>query len=432
MDVYMSKKIRNIHFIFALVTTIILVSCSNKATKQDAVENTTLLIFGENKLINVNLDNNTIKWVYDASADGNENKNYLAVSDSIVYAPFENGNVIAFNINNGDKRWGYNLKDYANYTNSLSDGISITADEEDEKYFNSLLLATQPTIVDDKLILSTGSLSTLFSGKTFALNKENGKVEWIAPLPNPYNNYAPVVVNKNLYINSVTDILKINMQTGLERDDNDNLLIGYKFESPIYNQMYSENNLLYFFDEEGILSCLDLTKDNNGLENIFKWQSVLTKNGSIAISPKKMIIDENNIYLAAFIYTSKKIPDLYFYKIDKTSGNIENQIEMPKESSINDFIDLGSAILVDNNQNLALFSKKDLKVDSIFTIPENMKIISNLIQFDNNTIIYLTNKGLVKLNLESNNFTLIELPFQFGDSYHFQNINSILLLNKSI
>ena len=421
-------EVRPFYFILIFIC-IFTTSCNHK--NRASVESSTLLIFGENKLINVNLDNNTIKWIYDATSKGNENKNYLTVSDSIVYVPFEDGDIIAFNINNGHKHWGYNLKNYAEYTNNFSSDSSMYTDDGDESYFHSLILKTQPSIADNKLILLSGSLNSLFTGKAFALNKENGKVEWISPLPYPYNSFAPLHVNNYLYINSSTDVVQIDLKTGSNHDKDDLPLATYRFDNPIYNQMYYEDNQLFLADEEGLLFCIDLTKENNGLENIFKWKSTLVKNSLVHISPNKVIFDENDIYLAANIYTDKKIPDLYFFKINKTTGQVDKKSKMPVESSITDFIDIGSNIIANKFFDILFLNKNTLDIDSTLTLPENMRALSNLEKVDDNILIFLTYKGVVKLNLENKELNLIELPFRFEDSYHFQNINSILFLKKS-
>lgn len=431
--------------LLGLSLLIVLFSCENKDPKT-VVNNDTLLIFTDGKLINYNLEQDSVTWQYQSLKDPEDNRNHFVISENIVYAPFESGAFIAFDINTGKELWKQQI--YGNGADS--DGIITAFEDEDdnivtsEEYEYNLsggkgpLFMGQPMVFADKVyVLSTGRPYEAQSA-AYAFDKVTGEKIWITNLPYPYNHYAPVTDGEYLYVNSAVLLKRLGLKTGSEYSMG---LQEFDFESPLYNQMVSDRRRFVFADERGRVYSLnfknfgklqDLLGDDalsynlsqlyeEQKKKVFEWTFRDGQENSSYISADRLYMDGDNVY---FFANTNDI--VYFYKLDKETGKLDLKKEFP--SAPISYSEYGKNLIGYTESMIFSIKKKNGELDYEIPFQETYMPISNIVQKGNDELIYFCKQGIVLLDVDTKEFKLLNSGLTFKGGEH--NYTQIQYLKK--
>ncbi|RZJ82288.1 MAG: hypothetical protein EOO47_01205, partial [Flavobacterium sp.] len=180
-----------------------IVSCGTKQAEENVnAEHETLIVSTFGKVMNINLEDNKIQWQYQSKYNLEGNRNLFSLSDDLLVQPFESGELIAFNVNNGKILWQEHILGAGN---GIQDAVATADGQLDTTFVNSLkpLFMTQPLIAENSVyITSTNQPQSNNVPSLYSFDKKTGKTNWIENLPTVFNLYKPVLHKEFVFINS--------------------------------------------------------------------------------------------------------------------------------------------------------------------------------------------------------------------------------------
>lgn len=430
LNIHLKKSKANLMLAVA-TSALILSSCSNKPTEENATtEHETLIVSTHGKVMNINLEQNKIQWQYQSKYQLEGNRNLFSISDSLLVQPFESGELIAFNINTGKIVWQEHIL-------GGGDGIETavgTADGQlDTAFVNSLkpLFMTQPLIAENSVyITSTNQPQSSNTPSLYSFNKKTGEKIWVENLPTVFNLFRPVLHNNFVFVNSAVFLNMYSKNEGTHTsygvfDGADEFPNAERnqFVNPIYVQMLSDGKKLFVGDEKGKFYALAFG-NGNSLSNA----DVMDPNNTFAKNPKlfewvfddpsiSSIHEDGNTYiygnyiLAAVNQNDKTEPAII--AIDKSNGKLKWKTEL---KSIEEWRLIGDKITATNGEFIYLLNT-DGKITSTIKTEKQLAPISNIEIDKNEDLIYATEKGIVKYEVKTKKFVVL-LKQAFVKAYH--------------
>lgn len=338
-----------------------------------------------------------MNWTYQNPGETENRDNTFTIADDIIYVPFSRGKVTALNARNGTVKWSKQLV-------SAQDLMHSNPKFEDTSYS----INGQSAVVNkDKIFLSARN------SKLYALQKNDGKVLWEAPLKGPYTNYPPVFIGDFLYTNNETLLYKFNAQDG-------KLVWQTEFKRhPLNARPVSDGKLIYTSD--GIKDLYATDQDSK-----LTWKFV---NPSIdGLSYDHLIAEEGTVYLVG---ANLKTNASTIIAVNTAKG-IKKWQSVFENQTIIYLNKLGDKIyaytdevffVLDAKTGVQEFSERFPS----FEQPGQEKAISNIIQKDPGTVLYLGNNGLVTFNLITKQFA-VDYGIRAPESHFPRNVTWIEIL----
>lgn len=404
--------------IYKLLIVLIFSSCNNTTKKINvAVPNETLIVSSKGKLINFNLETKKVNWEYASKEDINQglNRNLFSYDSENIYLPFESGRFISVQINSGKLNWIHAPHDLSTF-NEIS---YATINENCETILNesineSSIFMSQPLIYNDFVYIASCKRDYQNRSKFYIINKKDGKINFVDENSTFYNFFKPVESNTNIYITSAVYLDKHYKEGTLASNG---LYEDAAFENPLYIQIQSNENRLFFGDEMGVIYALATNEIG------------LAKGGDIT-DPTNNFIDRTDLF--EWKYKSTKYRYLANYNTELTKDfyivNLRSENDS-KDAIIALNIDNGNeAWIFEHNEaienwqltkdKITAFSKNkilmiDLNGKLIFeleTSDSNLTPISNIEINKNNNLIYLSLNGIVEVDLQTKKMELI-IPY---------------------
>lgn len=253
--------------------------CQNKQTQDTVVNvsNQTVVFSSSGKVVNFDLDNKKVVWEYTSAQDEGANRNKFTFDENTLYMPFESGKLVALDFLTGKEKWVFTAPQTGVMDMAVGDEGSNAADRG-EPYFMS-----QPLQYQDKVyMVSIGGGNDPYF---YVINKTDGSEYKIEGIETKYNLSQPVLCQEMVFVNSGIYLNKYSLKgTGTSYGMYD----GITFDSPLYAQMRSDGETLYFGEEDGMFYAIpfnenaDVKGDNDDIMDpknnfkdnlsIYKWR----------------------------------------------------------------------------------------------------------------------------------------------------------------
>jgi len=395
-------------------------SCDNSNSSKEIdvyVPNETLIVSSKGKLLNFNLESKKISWEYTSKEDVKKglNRNLFSFDNENIYLPFESGRFISAKINSGKINWIH-----APHALSSSNEISLAYTDEDgeiqtdENSSENIIFMSQPLIYKDLVYISSCKRDFQRKSNFYIINKMDGNVNFIDENSTFYNFFKPVESNSNIYVTSAV-YLDMHYKEGTFASNG--MYVDSAFENPLYIQIQSNKNSLFFGDEIGVIYALATDKiglakggdisdsSNNFIDrtDLFEWKYKTTKYNDVANFNTELTKDFYIVNLRS--------------ETDLKDAIIALNIENGKEEWIyeHDFPIENWQLAKDK---ITGFSKEkifmiDLKGKLIFELEianSNLAPISNIERNKKNNLVYLSLNGIVEVDLETKKTELI-IPY---------------------
>ena len=333
--------------------------------------------------------------------------------------PFESGSLKKIDVNTGEIIWQKQIYGRDN------EGMDFT-DEFAKLEKLTPLFMSKPLVDAKNVVIASHGQPKTTQPFLYSFDKGTGEVVWKERLPTHFNLFAPVKfkgTNFNYYfVNSAIYLEKYGANTGSTYSYGMYLSDKYnaknRFKNTIYNQMQTDGKSLFIGDERGRFYSLPLDKNANVLN-----QDINDPNNIFSI----------NTSVFKWVYS------------DEEFGYVNNGITFLKNNvlfaSVEDGLVEQSALSAINTGNGELKWKKvftgkilhwSLIDDEIFGYTEDKvfridasgedfvewdlqnKPLSNMEKMNSSNIIYLTQNGIEKFDLQKSIATLV-LERDFND-----------------
>jgi outer membrane protein assembly factor BamB len=361
-----------------------LIACNGSADKDKSAEkpeidSQALIIYSaDGSLSSFNLDSNKVNWTYKNPGEIENRDNTFSIENDIIYIPFSKGNVSAINARSGALKWSRQLLSAAEVLNSNKESSDTT-----------YLVNGQSAALHQNLVFVSARNSKLYT-----LSKQDGKPIWTAALKGPYTNYPPLFIDEFAYTNNQEVLYKFNAADGKLIWENT------LNKHPLNAKPVSDGNLVYNSDgikqlyatnPEGKLVWTFNDPKSDGLTSdklVMGKEVVYLANGNlktssttiVAVNSKtgtskwKSLIDGQTILYFELIGSHIfAYSDEVFYMLDAETGKKEFEERFPGYKDI----DIGQE-----------------------------KAISNIVQLDQDEVIFLGNNGVVTFNITLQKFSV--------------------------
>jgi outer membrane protein assembly factor BamB len=283
-----SNKIDMKKLLLSLASLFAFFGCQNKQTAEPTVKvtNQTIILSSQGKVINFDLDNKKVTWEYTSAVDEAGNRNKFTFDETTLYMPFESGKLVALDIHTGKEKWSYTAGQSGMMDMAVGEDGTYT-EERGEPYFMG-----QPLQYKDKVyMVSIGGGNDPYF---YVINKGDGTEVKTEGIETKYNLSQPVLCQEMIFVNSG---IYLNKYSLLGTGTSYGMYDGITFDSPLYAQMRSNGETLYFGEEEGMFYAIPFSKDAD----------VKGDNDDI-MDPKNNFKDNLSIY--SWRYRSKEYPKL--------------------------------------------------------------------------------------------------------------------------
>ncbi|NRS90363.1 outer membrane protein assembly factor BamB [Flavobacterium sp. 7E] len=371
------------------INEIISAKLYKKITGNEKTEKDLIIILKNNGQLS-SYDFQTLEHKWDlifSDSSYNKMRNHFKVENSILYTTSTQRELLAINVNNGEKYW----KTQIGQNNKVS-----------KRY-----------MINGQHLPIKGSLIYLASNnkQLYAFNKLNGSITWNYKLDFPFNNYSPVINNNQLVISNAPWIYCFEARTGkaiwqrgfgnvpmysnLQIDNekvytasegnkiyslniNNNAAIDWEIETENNHPRIGENTILgdnvYYFGAKNDKGSTTITAINtaNG-EKI--WQSNL-KNLGTEIN----VFCKYNNYILGFTNAQENS----FFLINSITGE-EVEVKSPKENALSNIFNIEDKLVFISKNYLTTFNLKekefsyrDLKLD--YEVNDDFNLYFEIIQ----------------------------------------------------
>lgn len=394
--------------------------CQNKQT-QDAVvkvPNQTVVFSTNGKVINFDLDNKKVVWEYTSPRDEEGNRNKFTFDETTLFMPFESGKLVALDILTGKEKWTFNAGHIGMMDMAMGEDGSYLEEERQEPYFMG-----QPYQYKDKVYTVTtgGGTDPYF----VVLNKVDGTAFVTEGIETKFNLYQPVLCQENVFVNSAIYLNKYSLSGtptsyGMY-DDN-------TFDSPLYTQMRSDGETLYFGEEDGKFYAVPFSKEGN----------VKGDNDDI-MDPKNNFKDNASIY--TWRYQSKEYPRLatsfesnavlygktYVVNVRKADSDAQALIGLNAKTGEEQWKYASAEEIVNWHQSgeslIGYTAKKIFVLDfdgkelATYPITEAFKPLTNIEETKEGQLVFLTAKGVTTIDKTSKQAKVL-IAYETKEEYH--------------
>lgn len=423
-----------IKLIFAWILCVLgITSCTRQSDESASADQETLIIATSGKVINLNLEQKKIQWQYQSKYNQHGNRNWFSLSGDLLYQPFESGEFIAFNINDGKIAWQEHILGAGG---GNQDAVATDDGQLDTGFVNSLkpLFMTQALVTENNVyISSTNQPESSNVPSLYNFDKKTGKTNWIAQLPTVYNLFKPVALNNFIFVNSAVYLDMFSTSEGTSTsygtfDGTDEFPNAQpsQFTDPIYAQMQSDGKNLYVGDEKGRFYALhfddtnslpvaEITDPNNTFAKnpkLFEWKFEDSSISSIQDGYTALHQD-----LLIFAVNQKDKPTPALVAIDKGNGKLKWKTEL---NSIENWRQVGDKITVAAGFEIYILDTDGKLIETI-DAGSQFAPISNIEIDKNGDLLYATEQGIVRYDAKAKTFDLVlEQAFKKDDHNNFQ------------
>jgi len=404
-------------FVFLLILPVF-VNCQRTVNIPEvSVPNQTLIACSNGKLINFNLDAQSVCWEYVSEEDLGGNRNCFTYDEKSIYLPFESGKLISVDVVSGKVNW-------VNYSGNTGGGVQAGG-ETSLDLTNAPYYMSMPLVWEDKIYIAAFGQPESYPPTFFVINKEDGSLYISDPILTNYNLYKPVICRDHIFVNSA---VYLSMYSKIGAWTNYGMHSEAAFESPLYYQMQSDGKTLYLGEEDGRFYALpftsnavlegenDITDPENNFRNrkeLFKW---VYQSSAYPQSPS-----------ASKNYTAL-VDDIFIVNVKKKENNQEALVGINTNTGKEQWIfEAGEQIL---NQNVigneiigytnsyifVLNMKGELKgkypIDDRDLFP-----LSNIVSTKTSDLLFSTTKGIVFVN-RSDKTTALKIPYDFTKNHY--------------
>lgn len=380
---------------------------SEKITAEPKVPNETLIVSSKGKLFNFNLETKKLTWEYISKDDTLSNRNRFSYDESTIYMPFESGRLLAADILSGKIRWENNYKPDPTLDDASNDGTGYTNSDA----YPGPIFMTKPLVYDRKLFIPSAGIPGLLKSKLITVDATTGKTISQKANSTNYNYFQPIEKRGVIYVNSAV-YLDVHYPSGS---------FGYltmediaDSGSPIYTQMQSNKNSLFLGVENGIIYSVGLSGDgftraaevnhpeenSSGQKGIFDWQYQSEKypglgDGNTELVNNQLIVckasdNENKSALIAINAKNGKEKWLYEPGDQIKNWQLANQDE-----------------LTGYTKSIIFVLDASGKVTFKIPIDPSLYPVSNIETRSDGALIYITGKGVVVIDRNTNRTSLL-------------------------
>lgn len=395
---------------------------SEKTTAEPKVPNETLIVSSKGKLFNFNLETKKLTWEYLSKDDTLSNRNRFSYDESTIYMPFESGKLLAADILSGKIRWENNYKPDQTLDDASNDG---TGDTNSDAYPGPVFMA-KPLVYDRKLFIPSAGIPDLLKSKLITMDVTTGKTISQKANSTNYNYFQPIEKRGVIYVNSAI-YLDVHYPSGS---------FGYltmeniaDSGSPIYTQMQSNKNSLFLGTENGVFYSVGLSDDgftraaeinhpeenSSGQKGIFDWQYQSEMYLGLGDGNTELVNNQLIVCKA-----SDKENKSALIAINAKNGN-EKWLYEPGDQIKN--------WQLANQDELTGYTKSiifvlDTSGNVTFKIPIDPSLypVSNIEIRSDGTLIYITGKGVVVIDRNTNKTSLLIAHTFYPSSSPFNQI----------
>jgi len=414
-----SNKIDMKKLLLSLASLFAFFGCQNKQTAEPTVKvaQQTLIFSSNGKVINFDLDNKKVAWEYTSAVDEAGNRNKFTFDETTLYMPFESGKLVALDLLTGKEKWSYTAGQSGMMDMAVGDDGTYT-EERGEPYFMG-----QPLQYKDKVyMVSIGGGNDPYF---YVINKGDGTEFKIEGIETKYNLSQPVLCQEMVFVNSG---IYLNKYSLLGTGTSYGMYDGITFDSPLYAQMQSDGETLYFGEESGMFYAIPFNEDAN----------VKGDNDDI-MDPKNNFKDNLSIY--KWRYQSKEYPKLATnsdrntalynntFVVQVRKGDSDEQALIgvnTKDGSEQWKYGLGEEIVNwhKSGERLIGYTTKqifvlDLKGKELetYAINEGFKPLTNIEETKDGQLVFLTTQGVATLDKTSKQAKIL-IAYEVKEEYH--------------
>lgn len=409
----MKKLLLSIGALFTLF------GCQTKQAEPTVkVPQQTLILSTNGKVINFDLDNKKVVWEYNSPNDVEGNRNAFDFDETTLYMPFESGKFAALDILTGKEKWVFEAGQIGMMDVAVDASGGFETEAGSEPYFMG-----QPLQYQDKVYtVTTGGGSYPY---LVILNKADGSEFTTEGIETKFNMYQPVLCQENVFVNSAIYLNKYSLRgtpTSYGMYDENT------FDSPLYAQMRSDGETLYFGEEDGKFYAIPFNKDGN----------VKGDNDDI-MDPKNNFKDNLSIY--SWRYQSKEYPRLatngdnstalhkktYVVNVRKADSDAQALIGLnAKDGSeqwnyslgeeIINWHQSGERLIGYTTQKIFVLDFKGKELET-FAISEGFKPLTNIEETKDGQLVFLTTQGIATIDKTAKQAKLL-IAYGVKDTYH--------------
>ncbi|WP_121966966.1 PQQ-binding-like beta-propeller repeat protein [Myroides sp. N17-2] len=394
--------------------------CQNKQAQgaEVKVPNQTIVFSTNCKVINFDLDNKKVVWEYTSAQDEAGNRNKFDFDETTLYMPFESGKFVALDILTGKEKWVYEAGQIGMMDVAVDASGGFETEAGSEPYFLG-----QPLQYQDKVYtVTTGGGSYPYF---VILNKADGTEFQTEGIETKFNMYQPVLCQENVFVNSAIYLNKYSLRgtpTSYGMYDENT------FDSPLYTQMRSNGETLYFGEEDGKFYAIPFNKDGN----------VKGDNDDI-MDPKNNFKDNLSIY--TWRYQSKEYPRLatsfesntvlygktYVVNVRKADSDAQALIGLNAKTGEEQWKYVLAEEIVNWHQSgeklIGYTAKKIFVLDfdgkelATYPIAEEFKPLTNIEETKEGQLVFLTINGVTAIDKTSKQAKVL-IPYEVREEYH--------------
>ncbi|WP_118973274.1 PQQ-binding-like beta-propeller repeat protein [Taibaiella koreensis] len=325
-----------------------------------------LIIYATNgSILSWDMEQKKTNWTYKEKEVADNGGNRFSVDGALLYIPFVNGAITALDANTGKTFW--------------ADKIGLEKNE-------ALLTGQAAPISGDKVFIAARN------NNLYAIDKRTGAMVWNYRLEYPYNIYSPLLVNDALFINNAPYIYKFIAESG-------QAIWQRGFSKAMYSAIVSDGRRVYAGDEDKTLYAIN-PADTSRID----WK--------FSLEDEQFHIDENLIAGEGVLYLAGKANPgstaSSVYAVRMSDGKKLWRSDLPA-SGIADLCLSGK--LLYGYIDETIFVLDAATGEQMIMIPTEEVPVSNIIaEEDGETMLYLSNKGLVRYNHTKGTFVTTPIP----------------------
>lgn len=395
--------------------------CQNKQTQDTVVNvpNQTVVFSSNGKVVNFDLDNKKVVWEYTSAQDGEGNRNKFDFDEATLYMPFESGKFVALDILTGKEKWMYE----AGQIGMMDVAVDDTSGGFDTEAGSEPYFMGQPLQYQDKVYtVTTGGGSYPYF---VILNKEDGTEFKTEGIETKFNMYQPVLCQENIFVNSAIYLNKYSLRG---TPTSYGMYEGITFDSPLYTQMRSDGETLYFGEEDGKFYAIPFNQDGN----------VKGDNDDI-MDPKNNFKDNLSIY--KWRYQSKEYPRLatnfdsntvlygktYVIHVRKSDSDAQALIGLNAKTGEEQWSYGSTEEIVNWHKSgehligytmtkvfVLDFQGKEL---ATYSITEEFKPLTNIEETKDGQLVFLTTRGVTTIDKTSKQAKVL-IAYETKEEYH--------------
>ncbi|MCA4792984.1 PQQ-binding-like beta-propeller repeat protein [Myroides odoratimimus] len=393
--------------------------CQNKQTQDTVVNvsNQTVVFSSSGKVVNFDLDNKKVVWEYTSAQDEGANRNKFTFDENTLYMPFESGKLVALDFLTGKEKWVFTAPQTGVMDMAVGDEGSNAADRG-EPYFMS-----QPLQYQDKVyMVSIGGGNDPYF---YVINKTDGSEYKIEGIETKYNLSQPVLCQEMVFVNSGIYLNKYSLKgTGTSYG----MYEGITFDSPLYAQMRSDGETLYFGEEDGMFYAIpfnenaDVKGDNDDIMDpknnfkdnlsIYKWRYQSKEYSRLATNA-----DSNTaLYGKTYVVQVRKSDSDAQALIGLNAKTGEEQWSYGSTEEIVNWHKSGEHLI---GYTMTMVFVLDFQGKELATYPitEEFKPLTNIEETKDGQLVFLTTRGVTTIDKTSKQAKVL-IAYETKEEYH--------------